>query len=220
MPAYTESKPALDGSKNGNAMRSLLGCVFLRPFWRVALIRCLLGGGLTLMACLLEESGSTPSTLLANTIDGSLIFSVLKPARRCWPCEYSRPAACVDTSMQYGVPCFLENLTPPRQRTKHGNCQKMPRYADCIFLYPHGGGLDATNYSATTEEKTTLAARSVQRYLDRTPTEAVRCCCCRSREARAPERPHRVASKCGWTAGSGEMLRVISSRRQRQGLAC
>ena len=59
----------------------------------------------------------------------------------------------------------------------------MPRYADCIFLYPHSsGGPTAANSAAITEEKTTLAARSVQRYLDRTPTDAVRCFCCRSCE--------------------------------------
>eukprot|EP00752_Nemacystus_decipiens_P004954 g4507.t1 len=45
-------------------------------------------------------------------------------------------------------------------------------YADCIFLYPHSGGLAAASHSEITEEKTTLAARSVQRYLDRTPTDA------------------------------------------------
>lgn len=56
------------------------------------------------------------------------------------------------------------------------------RYADCIFLYPcheqipgdgGGGGLLAGPFAAT-EERTTLAAKSVQRYLDRTPTDKVR----------------------------------------------
>lgn len=54
------------------------------------------------------------------------------------------------------------------------------RYADCIFLYPFhervsggSGGLLAGS-SVATEERTTLAAKSVQRYLDRTPTDKVR----------------------------------------------
>lgn len=86
----------------------------------------------------------------------------------------------------------------------------MLRYADCIFLYPHSGGLAAANTSATTEEKTTLAARSVQRYLDRTPTDAVRCCSCRSRDTRrlsrspafVAERPFRNPAKCAQMARS------------------
>ena len=63
----------------------------------------------------------------------------------------------------------------PTLPTKYGEPNNLPRYADCIFLYPHSPSLTAASLSATTEEKTTLAARSVQRYLDRTPTDAVRC---------------------------------------------
>lgn len=45
------------------------------------------------------------------------------------------------------------------------------RYADCIFLYP--GSAHSTLGVSATEEKTTLAAKALQRYLDRTPTDEV-----------------------------------------------
>lgn len=101
-------------------------------------------------------------------IQASSIFDILPQGRnlRCL-IRYTR-RACMHTEHDDSV---CEN--------NESVCALFCRYADCIFLYPcndaaSGVGSLTKSASAEREEKTILAAKSLQRYLDRTLTKPVR----------------------------------------------